>query len=77
MEVKGKIFKVEQCKLHRAFNACGKNLLGMINLVCSSFQRNEQKRKEVRTRRSVRPKVLTDACCESLCTISEMTRYCP
>ena len=76
MEVKGKIFKVEQCALRRAFNACGKHLLGMINIVCGSLQRDEQKRKQVRARRSARPKLLTEACCESLCTVSEMTRYC-
>jgi hypothetical protein len=78
VEIKGKLYKVEDCGLHRAYHACGTYLLQMVSIACEVIQ--NPKRTDVHTKRSRRflqRKLLTEACCETLCTVSEMTRYCP
>jgi hypothetical protein len=78
IEIKGKLYKVEDCGLHRAYHACGTYLLQMVSIACEVVQK--QKSTDVskkRSRRFLQRKLLTEACCETLCTVSEMTRYCP
>jgi len=78
VEIRGKLYKMEDCGLHRAYHACGSYLLQMVSIACEVVQ--QQKRttpSKKRFRRFLRRKLLTEACCETLCTVSEMTRYCP
>lgn len=77
MEIKGKIYKVEDCGLHRAYHACGTYLLQMVSIACEVVGQQKQKTIEKkRFRRYLPRKLLTEACCETLCTVTEMTRYC-
>ncbi|CAF1123760.1 unnamed protein product [Adineta steineri] len=78
IEVRAKFYKMEDCGLHRAYHACGTYLLQMVSIACEVV--DQQKQKPIisnRFRRFLRRKLLTEACCETLCTVSEMTRYCP
>lgn len=76
--VNGKLYKVEECHLQRAYQTCGTHLWFMINIVCEAIDVQKQKNKHFsRFRRFAQEKLLTDACCESSCTVAEMTRYCP
>lgn len=87
-----KIYKVEDCQLQRAYQACGAPLWYMINVVCQSVEKQKSRTSTLasmtsspstaagvkyRPRRFLRETLLTDSCCERPCTISEMTRYCP
>ena len=78
LEVKGKIYKVEGCALHRAYHACGTHIFHIVNIVCQALDNNHAgPRRKKRVPRYLRQKLLTEACCQSVCTVSEMTRYCP
>ena len=57
-----RLYKVEYCILQRAYHACGAHLWVMI---------------KIRRRRFTEEKLLIDACCLNICTVHEMTRYCP
>ena len=75
VEIKGKIYKVEDCALHRAYHACGTHIFHIVNIVCQALESRPVRQR--RLPRFLRPKLLTEACCQSVCTVSEMTRYCP
>lgn len=76
--VNGKLYKVEDCHLQRAYQTCGTHLWAIINIVCEAIDVQKQKNKHSnRFRRFAQEKLLTDACCENSCTVAEMTRYCP
>jgi hypothetical protein len=78
VEIGGKIYKMEDCDLHRAYHACGTYLLQMVSIACGVVEEKNQKNLNTnRFRRFIRRKLLTEACCETLCTVAEMTRYCP
>ncbi|CAF1595079.1 unnamed protein product [Rotaria magnacalcarata] len=77
IDVHGKFYKVEDCELHRAYHACGTHVLFIINIVCQALEKHKINASKQRFSRFVKQKLLTEACCQSLCTISEMTRYCP
>ncbi|CAF3188154.1 unnamed protein product [Rotaria socialis] len=77
IDVQGKLYKVEDCELHRAYHACGTHVLFIINIVCQALEKHKISPSKQRFSRFVKQKLLTEACCQSLCTISEMTRYCP
>ncbi|CAF0954624.1 unnamed protein product [Adineta ricciae] len=78
IEMKSKLYKVEDCGIHRAYHACGVYLLQMVSIACDILRRDVRSLPATkRVRRSVRRKLLTEACCETLCTVAEMTRYCP
>jgi hypothetical protein len=78
IEIRGKLYKMEGCGLHRAYHACGSYLLQMVSIACEVVQQQKQTMpRKKRFRRFLRRKLLTEACCETLCTVSEMTRYCP
>ena len=76
IKINGRLYKIEDCQLQRAFQTCRKHLWFMIHIVCSTV---EAKKKEhrCRIRRALNKILLTEACCHNACTISEMTRYCP
>ncbi|CAF5189284.1 unnamed protein product, partial [Rotaria sp. Silwood1] len=78
VEKNGKLYKMENCTLHRAYHACGTYLLQMVSIACEVV--TQQKHKNLnsnRFRRFLRRKLLTEACCQTLCTVAEMTLYCP
>ncbi|CAF3779202.1 unnamed protein product [Adineta steineri] len=78
IERKGKLYKVEDCALQRAYNACGMYLLQMVSIACDVIQNEKHKvPSKRRVRKSLRRKLLTESCCETLCTVAEMIRYCP
>jgi hypothetical protein len=92
IQIRKKLYQVEDCLLERVFHACGPNLLLMLNVVCrvveqhltttttlASFKRETQStlsKHNLRARANKTPRVITESCCEALCTISELTRYC-
>lgn len=78
VELKGKIYKMEECRLERAYHACGRHLFKILHIVCDALRHERQMKNSHRIqKRFSRRKLLTDACCLALCTVHEMTRYCP
>lgn len=77
VEINGKFYKVEDCALHRAFNACGPHIVYIVNIVCQAVEQHRLATGKRRVARFAQQKLLTEACCQNLCTVSEMTRYCP
>ncbi|CAF3583508.1 unnamed protein product [Adineta steineri] len=77
IEIKGKLYKVEDCELHRAYHACGTSLLQMVSIACDAIQNQKYKTPSKRVRKHLRQKLLTEACCETVCTVAEMALYCP
>lgn len=93
LQIRKKLYRVENCLLERVFHACGPNLLLMLNVVCRVVEQ-QQTTTTMPTRRQTSstqptyihrlyprankktPRVITESCCENLCTISELTRYC-
>ena len=96
VQIRRKLYRVEDCLLERVFHACGPNLLLMLNVVCRVVEKHQtttipfpdfrrqttppgqyQNNRRLRPpRASKTPRVITESCCENLCTISELTRYC-
>lgn len=93
IQLRKKLYRVENCLLERVFHACGPNLLLMLNVVCrvveqhqtttpisALYQQTTSTSKDflhrISPRASKTPRVITESCCENLCTISELTRYC-
>jgi len=76
--IQTKIYKVENCRLQRAYHTCGTDLWFMINIVCGAIESDKEENIfNLRLRRFTRQKLLVEACCLSACTVREMTRYCP
>ena len=76
-DMNGKFYKVEDCASHRAYNACGTHLVYIVNIVCQAVEKHTIPTGNQRVTRFVQQKLLTEACCQNLCTVSEMSRYCP
>jgi len=99
IQLRKKLYRVENCLLERVFHACGPNLLLMLNVVCRVVEQQETTTTTTTTtpmtnlrrhtipestsflhriypRADKTPRVITESCCENLCTISELTRYC-
>jgi hypothetical protein len=93
IQIRRKLYRVEDCLLERVFHACGPNLLLMLNVVCRVVEQYQTttpitgfRRETIPTaatflrrvypRGQKTPRVITESCCENLCTISELTRYC-
>ncbi len=73
-----KLFKVEDCRLQRAYQACGTHLWFMLNIVCEAVQAQKSKNDPAsRFRRFAQEELYSEACCLKICTVTEMTRYCP
>ena len=73
-----KLYKVEDCRLQRAYQACGTHLWFMLNIVCEAVQAQKSKTNRASLyRRFTQEELFSDACCLKICTIAEMTRYCP
>jgi len=93
IQIRKKLYRVENCLLERVFHACGPNLLLMLNVVCRVVEQQQTTTRitpiqrqtipasvafihRIYRRASKTPRVITESCCENLCTISELTRYC-
>ncbi len=97
LQIRKKLYRVENCLLERVFHACGPNLLLMLNVVCRVVEQHQTTTPITTLRRSTTPspppptdeyfhqlygranktpRVITESCCENLCTISELSRYC-
>ncbi len=97
IQLRKKLYRVENCLLERVFHACGPNLLLMLNVVCRVVEQQETTTTTTTPMTDLRrhtmpastsflhriypradktPRVITESCCENLCTISELTRYC-
>jgi hypothetical protein len=90
IQIRKKLYRVENCLLERVFHACGPNLLLMLNVVCRVVEQHQTTTTptlqrpiapptfiyRLHGRASKTPRVITESCCENLCTISELTRYC-
>lgn len=94
IQLRKKLYRVENCLLERVFHACGPNLLLMLNVVCRVVEQqhttttpitNIQQKSipasvsfshRIYPRANKTPRVITESCCENLCSISELTRYC-
>ncbi|CAF0724341.1 unnamed protein product [Rotaria sordida] len=102
VQIRKKLYRVEDCLLERVFHACGPNLLLMLNVVCRIVEQHQTTTTppplpSVQQRTMSAPalffrriyptinripreikasRMITESCCESLCTLSELTRYC-
>lgn len=100
LQIRKKLYRVENCLLERVFHACGPNLLLMLNVVCRLVEKHQTTMPTTTTttpatnyrqladpsslaiihqfyrRGNKTPRVITESCCENLCTISELSRYC-
>jgi hypothetical protein len=84
VKIKEKWFKVEDCRLNRAYMAlCGSRLFHqMRDLVCSYVDQHYGKK--ILKRRQTTDELISildtsyyGICCKSACTISELIQYCP
>ncbi|UJR13497.1 hypothetical protein I4U23_000511 [Adineta vaga] len=83
IKLKNKFFKVEECRLNRAYRApCGSRLFNQLrNLVCSTAEQNHQQHIQRRQQTNNEPNYFLNRsgynyCCESACTIAEFVQYC-
>ncbi len=95
LQIRKKLYRVENCLLERVFHACGPNLLLMLNVVCRAVEQQQTTTTTTTPtpgtilrrptaeyfhrlygRANKTPRVITESCCENLCTISELSRYC-
>jgi len=84
VEIQGKWFKLENCRLNRAYVAsCGSKLFRqMRDFVCSYVEQSSAKKMLKRRQTDDELINLMDRsyyglCCKSACTISEFIQYCP
>ncbi|CAF0782261.1 unnamed protein product [Adineta steineri] len=84
IKIKNKWFKVEECRLNRAYIAsCGSKLfIQMRDLVCSYADQHYEKK--VLKRRQIEDDLINvldrsyfGLCCKNACTVSELIQYCP
>jgi hypothetical protein len=90
IKIRRKVFRVEDCVLERVYHACGPNLLLMLGVVCRFFEQDKSPNALASLKRDAsssilhhlyptnnrKKRVITESCCENLCSISELTRYC-
>jgi hypothetical protein len=98
IQIRKKLYRVENCLLERVFHACGPNLFLMLDVVCRVVEKQPTTTTTTTTpmtnllrqtalptatfihrlnrRAKKTPPVITESCCENLCTISELSRYC-
>lgn len=90
LKIRKKVFRVEACVLERVYHACGPNLVLMLGVVCRFFGQERTSSPFATLKREAtysilhqleatanrKKRVITESCCENLCSISELTRYC-
>ncbi|CAF1308160.1 unnamed protein product [Didymodactylos carnosus] len=85
LEHRKKLYKVEDCLLERAYHVCGPNILVVLKFVCRLAKKYTEATYKTGTssplttfyRHTRSAKILTESCCRNICTIPELTRYCP
>ena len=83
IKIKNKWFKVEDCRLNRAYRApCASKLYYQLRDFACSFV-DQHSDGKVRTRRQTKDELIKfldksyySVCCESACTISEFIQHC-
>jgi hypothetical protein len=90
IKIRKKIFRVEDCVLERVYQTCGPNLLLMLSVVCRVVEQHKTSNVYTNFKREASlssidhfditedkvKRVITESCCENLCSIAELTRYC-
>ena len=92
IQIRKKYYRVENCSLERVFHACGPNLMFVLNIVCRVVEQNEQQKLMIKEKRNIYSlssnlliennlerksrRMITESCCENLCNVAEITRYC-
>ena len=88
IQIRKRYYRVEDCSFERVFHACGPNLIYMLNIVCRVVEQDQQSAKETfNGKRYIsrdssenptekNPRTITESCCENLCNVAELTRYC-
>jgi hypothetical protein len=90
IKIRRKTFRVEGCVLERVYHACGPSLLLMLGVVCRVVEQQKASIGLVNLKREATnpsihyldsttnriKRVITESCCENLCSVSELTRYC-
>ena len=90
IKIRKKMFRVDNCLLERVYHACGPNLILMMSVACRLVERHKDSNAIVNFKRQSdlssmvqynsifnrEKRVITESCCENLCSISELTRYC-
>lgn len=83
-KIKEKWFKVEDCRLNRAYVAsCGSKLFRQMRDVVCSYVEQHYGKKVLKRREATEDLInLLDAsyynvCCKSACTVSDLVQYCP
>lgn len=83
-KIKNKWFKVEECRLNRAYPVpCGSKLYYQLrDLACSIYEQNHDKNVKIREEAKdelthALGRSYSDICCESACTVSEFIQACP
>lgn len=71
-----RLYKIELCRLERAYQSCSKTLWRMLYVVCAAIDKRKKTRFIRKRRRFFEEKLLTEACCEQACTVSSMTGFC-
>jgi hypothetical protein len=83
IKIKNKWFKVEECRLNRAYPvSCGSKLYYQLrDLACSFIEESYDNKVRVRRQTDALINLLDKSyyndCCESACTISDFLQYCP
>jgi len=84
IKIKQKWFKVEECRLNRAYRVpCGSKLFYRLrDLACSFVEGTNDK--TIHVRRQTKNELIHfldksdyNICCENACTIAEFIQYCP
>jgi hypothetical protein len=91
VKIRKKLFRVENCLLERVYHVCGPNLLLMLSVVCRVIEQHQIPSYEsinFKRETSLLPidhfdstaykkkRIITESCCENLCNVAELTRYC-
>jgi hypothetical protein len=84
IQIKGKWYKIEDCRLNRAYiAACGSKLFRkMRDVVCSYVEHHHYGKKTIKRRQitddliNVIDRSYYGNCCKSACTITELAQYC-
>ncbi|CAF3303571.1 unnamed protein product [Rotaria sp. Silwood2] len=85
IKIKGKWFKVEGCRLNRAYPvACGSKLFYQLRDLSCSFIEENPNNKKVHGHQQTKNDLINlldqsyyNACCESACTVYEFIQSCP
>ena len=77
MQIQKKMYRVEDCLLERVFHGCGPKLIYMLHIVCRVVEQHAVPRAVASdSSGSKATRMISESCCQDVCNISELTRYC-